>query len=68
MNSLSDEDIMPFGKYNRSGTKMQDVPVSYLHWLWFEGGKKHEPNCPVHRYIKDMIPILEVENPDLIWS
>lgn len=29
---LTDTDPMPFGKYK--GTPMQDVPASYLHWLW----------------------------------
>lgn len=37
---LTDESIFPFGKYKASGTKMKDVPSSYLDWLagtnWFE--------------------------------
>ena len=67
MNPLTDEDIMPFGKYNKMSVKMKDVPASYLHWLW-HNGKKYELGCPVRYYIKEMIPILEKENPDLIWE
>jgi hypothetical protein len=32
MIQLQDTDKMPWGKYK--GTPMQDVPASYLHWLW----------------------------------
>jgi len=32
---LMDSDPMPFGKYK--GTKMEDVPASYLDWLDGEG-------------------------------
>ena len=31
--SLTDDSIMPFGKYNKSNTKMEDIPASYLDWL-----------------------------------
>lgn len=58
---------MPFGKYHRLNVKMRDVPAEYLHWLWFSG-KRYEYNCPVHRYIHDMQPVLEKENPDLFWE
>jgi hypothetical protein len=30
--ALTDLDLMPFGKHK--GTPMQDVPASYLEWLW----------------------------------
>lgn len=32
MCKLHDTDKMPWGKY--AGKLMQDVPASYLHWLW----------------------------------
>lgn len=61
---LTDQDPMPFGKY--SGTPMEDVPASYLHWLWREG-KQHEESCPVHQYIVENIAALQQEHPDGIW-
>lgn len=36
---LTDTDPMPFGKF--AGQPMQDVPASYLHWLWHQ-----EPRNP----------------------
>jgi len=33
--ALTDTDPMPFGKHK--GELMQDVPASYLRWLWEEG-------------------------------
>lgn len=61
---LKDTDPMPFGKYK--GQKMQDVPASYLHWLWCEG-KKHEKLCPVADYIRRNKSALEQEYNDGIW-
>lgn len=64
---LEDTSMMPFGKY--AGVAMQDVPVSYLHWLWCS------PDFPrglqanlVHDYIKENLDALKMENEDLIWS
>lgn len=37
--ALADLDLMPFGKHK--GERMQDVPPTYLSWLWHDG-KKHE--------------------------
>ncbi len=31
MQALTDNDLMPFGKYK--GEKMQDVPAEYLDWF-----------------------------------
>lgn len=62
--SLGDLDPMPFGKFK--GKPMQDVPASYLHWLW-TNGKEHERDCAVHQYIKDNRTLLESEYPDGIW-
>lgn len=40
MSKLCDEDTFPFGRFQRSMTKMKDVPASYLDWLvdqpWME--------------------------------
>ena len=55
---------MPFGKYK--GQKMQDVPASYLHWLWTQG-KEHDKQCPVADYIRRNKPLLEQEYQDGIW-
>lgn len=54
---------MPFGKYK--GTPMQDVPASYLHWLWTNGVKSE--NSPVANYIRNNIVSLQQEHPDGIW-
>lgn len=64
---LTDTDPMPFGKYR--GKPMQDVPVSYLHWLYHdsEDGKR-EATDAVRQYVRDNITALKVENGDLIWD
>lgn len=61
---LEDTDKMPFGKYK--GEMMQEVPSSYLHWLW-TNGKEHDKKCPVADYIRRNIMALEKEHPDGIW-
>lgn len=65
---LDDLDPMPFGKYR--GTRMQDVPASYFHWLWT---KKVNPmnkdfESPVAEYIRSNIVALKKDHPDGIWS
>lgn len=55
---------MPFGKHK--GRAMEDVPASYLHWLW-ENGIYKEPENPVYAYIVDSMGALEREIPDKIW-
>jgi uncharacterized protein (DUF3820 family) len=65
MTELSDTDSMAFGKYK--GQPMQDVPASYLHWLW-KNGKKDDKLCPVADYIRRNIPALKKEYPDGLWS
>jgi len=60
---MNDTDPMPFGKYK--GTLMQDVPVEYLHWLYYATGTNGQ--C-VRDYIKDNIDALKMENKDLIWN
>lgn len=47
---------------------MQDVPASYLHWLWTQG-KSHEVKTdPVAEYINRNLSALKQEYPDGIWS
>jgi hypothetical protein len=46
---MTDTDLMPFGKHR--GKRMEDVPASYLLWLW-DNGVWQEPNKPIHDYIK----------------
>jgi len=58
-----DVDPMPFGKHK--GTMMQDVPASYLFWLWTQrplGNKK------VENYIHNNMLALKKEHPDGIWT
>lgn len=62
---MSDLDPMPFGKHK--GVPMQDVPASYLHWLW-SNGMKEDKVSPVADYIRRNIPALKKEIPDAIWS
>ena len=67
MNDLSP---MPFGKYK--GTPMQDVPASYLLWLWDNGLKERSQitldRIEVRQYIKDSMSALKQECPDWIES
>lgn len=65
MTKLRDIDKMPFGMHK--GIRMQDVPASYLHWLW-TSGKKEDTVCPVAAYIKQNLLALKKEYPDGIWS
>jgi uncharacterized protein (DUF3820 family) len=70
--TLTDLDVMPFGKYYASRTKMQDVPASYLHWLWTNGLKgelkARSPQGKVARYIDQNLEHLKKEHPDGIWT
>jgi hypothetical protein len=57
---------MPFGKYK--GTPMQDVPASYLFWLWTEAGKEREvKTCFVAEYIHRNLAALKMEYQDGEW-
>lgn len=66
MNIPQDTDLMPFGKYKNK--PMQDVPASYLHWLWQEGLKHEVATNPIASYIEQNIHALKKEYPDGIWS
>ncbi len=61
---LTDLTPMPFGKYK--GTPMQDIPASYLHYLW-TNGMSGDKSGPVACYIRKNLDALQSENPDLIW-
>lgn len=61
---MKDTDPMPFGKYK--GKLMQDVPASYLHYLWTNGMKNDD--SPVANYIRENIDALKEEHPDGIWQ
>ncbi len=63
MNPLTDTDPMPFGKYN--GDPMQDVPASYLHWLWKE--IQYDKTSNVGDYIRRNIDALKQEYSNGIW-
>jgi len=56
LKKLEDTDKMTFGKY--SGIPMQDVPASYLHWLW-TNGKENDRICPVADYIRRNLNVLQ---------
>jgi uncharacterized protein (DUF3820 family) len=66
MNPLTDTGLMPFGKYR--GKPMQDVPASYLHWLWAEGKKNEVATSDVAAYISMNLHALKKEYPDGIWD
>jgi hypothetical protein len=61
-------DRMPFGKYK--GTLMQDVPASYLHWLWTNERDPMRAKVKVDQvadYISRNLTALQKEHPDGIW-
>jgi uncharacterized protein (DUF3820 family) len=62
---LKDMDRMPYGKH--MGKLMQDVPASYLHWLWSNGLKEKADSDPVGKYIKNNLGALKIEHRDGIW-
>lgn len=61
---LTDTSPMPFGKHK--GQLMQDVPASYLHWLW-NNGLKTDKSSNVATYIRENLNALQTEHPDGIW-
>lgn len=65
---LTDDDEITFGKYN--GSKLKDVPASYLLWLWNNGMWKantlSQKNDPFREYIVRNFHALETECPDTI--
>jgi hypothetical protein len=68
MIELQDTDKMPWGKYK--GEKMEDVPASYLFWLWTNERDPMNQKVkvdPVANYIYRNINVLKKEHPDGIW-
>lgn len=65
MPELTDTDPMPFGMHKDK--PLQDVPASYLHYLWANGLKSNKQS-PVADYIRRNINALKQELPDAIWS
>lgn len=51
--AYTDETPMPFGKYK--GLDLEDVPASYLLWLYEEGNLLGE----LKEYIEDNMQVLE---------
>lgn len=54
MGKFTDESIMPFGRYQ--GKKMEDVPASYLIWMWDEGNKINDSR--VREYVLENLDVL----------
>lgn len=59
---LTDESPMPFGKYK--GENMEDVPASYLLWLY----GNNVCSGVVKRYIQDNHDVLIKERGDPSWD
>ena len=61
---ITDTSPMPFGKYGPkpkgTGQLMQDVPASYLNWLWHDG-LKEDKQSEVAEYIRKNLSVLETE-------
>lgn len=62
---MKDLDPMPWGKHK--GVPMQDVPASYMFWLWATRGMEHDKVSPVAQYIRANLSAFEQEYPDGIW-
>lgn len=56
---------MPFGKHK--GEPMQDVPASYLHYIW-QNGLKDDKRSNVADYIRRNLNALKREYPNGIWG
>lgn len=54
---------MPFGKHK--GQPMQDVPASYLHYLWSNG--LSQESSGVASYIRENLNALKQEYTNGIW-
>ena len=57
-----DTDLMNFGKHKNE--RLQDVPASYLHWLWTQ---RPLSDPRLEAYIRENISALKQEYPDGIW-
>jgi len=62
--TLTDESIMPFGKFKKTKTQMANVPASYLLWLKDQWGSTKpfgEAAQAVKDYIYDNLEALKME-------
>ena len=59
----TDDDVMSFGKHK--GEKMQDVPASYLHWLYTSTDIW---DTRLKLYIEENMNHLKEEYPNGIWK
>lgn len=59
MATLTDNSEMPWGKYK--GTKMANVPASYLKWLWDNNKVSIQRTNGVYWYIKNNMDAIEKE-------
>ena len=65
---LSETSPMPFGQHRNK--PMQDVPASYLHYLWTNGLKSNAVSHDqqnVRDYILENLSALQQEHSDGIW-
>lgn len=60
---MNDQSEMPFGKHK--GKKMEDVPASYLLWLW-DNGVWSDTAHVLHSYLRNNFSVLETEAHDYI--
>jgi hypothetical protein len=66
MEKFTDQTVIAFGKYN--GSKLEDIPASYLLWLWNNGMWKSKGKDPLADYIAENIRALEIDAPNIIIS
>lgn len=59
-----DTDLIDFGRYKN--LRLQDVPASYLHWLWTQGRPMRDKK--LENYIRNNLDALKDEYPDGIWT
>lgn len=66
---LTDNDIMPFGKFQKTGTSMANVPASYLLWLNENGSSVVRIKYPeVFEYIRENLSTIMTEVKKEKWQ
>lgn len=60
--AYEDTDLINFGKYKNQ--MLQDVPASYLHWLW---SNRPISDKRLEKYIENNLNALKQEYLDGIW-
>lgn len=63
MSALTDDSLMPFGKHK--GKRLDQVPASYLLWLWDDGWWQRADE-PLGAYLADCFSALCEECPDYL--